>query len=191
MTIKVRLVQPALIHFVQPCSQFKLQCPWLETRCCEAAETASRLGRPLGAATAATAAGKFRVRKRHPPLPTVWNDVDVDVGGDGGGGGGGGGGAPASTVCGTSSHCFKERTRNLLRESYLHDPYPSPTCKRQLADTTGLSPTQVGNWFKNRRQRDRAAANKNRSQLATRRSSFKLAFSAATQSRGILTEIRN
>jgi len=60
------------------------------------------------------------------------------------------------------SHCFKERTRNLLRESYLSDPYPSPGRKRLLAESTGLSPTQVGNWFKNRRQRDRAAASKNR-----------------------------
>jgi len=61
-----------------------------------------------------------------------------------------------------ASHCFKERTRNLLRESYLLDPYPSPVRKRQLAESTGLSATQVGNWFKNRRQRDRAAATKNR-----------------------------
>ncbi|GIY34697.1 homeobox protein SIX6 [Caerostris extrusa] len=34
--------------------------------------------------------------------------------------------------------------------------------KRELAQATGLTPTQVGNWFKNRRQRDRAAAAKNR-----------------------------
>ncbi|XP_026468391.1 homeobox protein SIX6-like [Ctenocephalides felis] len=60
------------------------------------------------------------------------------------------------------SHCFKERTRNLLREWYLQDPYPNPTKKRELAQATGLTPTQVGNWFKNRRQRDRAAAAKNR-----------------------------
>ncbi|KAB0402279.1 hypothetical protein E2I00_015995 [Balaenoptera physalus] len=36
--------------------------------------------------------------------------------------------------------------------------------KRELAQATGLTPTQVGNWFKNRRQRDRAAAAKNRLQ---------------------------
>ena len=45
---------------------------------------------------------------------------------------------------------------------YLQDPYPNPAKKRELAQATGLSPTQVGNWFKNRRQRDRAAAAKNR-----------------------------
>lgn len=60
------------------------------------------------------------------------------------------------------THCFKERTRSLLREWYLQDPYPNPTKKRELAQATGLTPTQVGNWFKNRRQRDRAAAAKNR-----------------------------
>ncbi|XP_060116538.1 homeobox protein SIX6-like [Heteronotia binoei] len=59
---------------------------------------------------------------------------------------------------------FKERTRNLLREWYLQDPYPNPSRKRHLAQATGLTPTQVGNWFKNRRQRDRAASAKNRLQ---------------------------
>jgi hypothetical protein len=49
-----------------------------------------------------------------------------------------------------------------LREWYLQDPYPNPAKKRELAQATGLTPTQVGNWFKNRRQRDRAAAAKNR-----------------------------
>ena len=60
------------------------------------------------------------------------------------------------------THCFKERTRGHLRESYLQDPYPNPSKKRELAQATGLTPTQVGNWFKNRRQRDRAAAAKNK-----------------------------
>ncbi|XP_044872486.1 homeobox protein SIX6-like isoform X2 [Mauremys mutica] len=61
---------------------------------------------------------------------------------------------------------FKEKTRNLLREWYLQDPYPNPSRKRHLAHATGLTPTQVGNWFKNRRQRDRAASAKNRSTAA-------------------------
>merc|ERR1719341_1103182 len=38
-----------------------------------------------------------------------------------------------------------------------HNPYPSPREKRELAEQTGLTTTQVSNWFKNRRQRDRAA----------------------------------
>ncbi|KAG7169560.1 Homeobox protein SIX6-like 3 [Homarus americanus] len=59
------------------------------------------------------------------------------------------------------THCFKERTRSLLREWYLQDPYPTPA-RRGVGLGHGSHPTQVGNWFKNRRQRDRAAAAKNR-----------------------------
>ncbi|XP_063426455.1 homeobox protein SIX6-like [Mytilus trossulus] len=82
---------------------------------------------------------KYRVRKKFPLPRTIWDGEQ-------------------------KTHCFKERTRNLLREWYLQDPYPNPTKKRELAQATGLTPTQVGNWFKNRRQRDRAAASKNRLQ---------------------------
>ncbi|KAK8749453.1 hypothetical protein OTU49_015366, partial [Cherax quadricarinatus] len=80
---------------------------------------------------------KYRVRKKFPFPRTIWDGEQ-------------------------KTHCFKERTRSLLRESYLQDPYPNPSKKRELASATGLTPTQVGNWFKNRRQRDRAAAAKNR-----------------------------
>lgn len=80
---------------------------------------------------------KYRVRKKFPLPRTIWDGEQ-------------------------KTHCFKERTRSLLREWYLQDPYPNPTKKRELAQATGLTPTQVGNWFKNRRQRDRAAAAKNR-----------------------------
>ncbi|CAH8476555.1 unnamed protein product [Schistosoma rodhaini] len=79
---------------------------------------------------------KYRVRKKFPMPRTIWDGEQ-------------------------KTHCFKERTRGLLREWYLQDPYPSPAKKRELANATGLTPTQVGNWFKNRRQRDRAAAAKN------------------------------
>ncbi|EDS27511.1 six/sine homebox transcription factors [Culex quinquefasciatus] len=82
---------------------------------------------------------KYRVRKKFPLPRTIWDGEQ-------------------------KTHCFKERTRSLLREWYLQDPYPNPTKKRELAQATGLTPTQVGNWFKNRRQRDRAAAAKNSSQ---------------------------
>lgn len=82
---------------------------------------------------------KYRVRKKYPLPRTIWDGEQ-------------------------KTHCFKERTRSLLREWYLQDPYPNPSKKRELAQATGLTPTQVGNWFKNRRQRDRAAAAKNRSQ---------------------------
>lgn len=81
---------------------------------------------------------KYRVRKKFPLPRTIWDGEQ-------------------------KTHCFKERTRSLLREFYLQDPYPNPTKKRELAQATGLTPTQVGNWFKNRRQRDRAAAAKHKS----------------------------
>ncbi|ELW47287.1 Homeobox protein SIX3 [Tupaia chinensis] len=83
---------------------------------------------------------KYRVRKKFPLPRTIWDGEQ-------------------------KTHCFKERTRSLLREWYLQDPYPNPSKKRELAQATGLTPTQVGNWFKNRRQRDRAAAAKNRCSL--------------------------
>ncbi|XP_066931390.1 homeobox protein SIX3-like [Clytia hemisphaerica] len=82
---------------------------------------------------------KYRVRKRFPLPRTIWDGEQ-------------------------KTHCFKERTRKLLREFYLQDPYPSPSKKRDLAEATHLTPTQVGNWFKNRRQRDRAAAAKHKNQ---------------------------
>ncbi|XP_008114927.1 homeobox protein SIX6 [Anolis carolinensis] len=85
---------------------------------------------------------KYRVRKKFPLPRTIWDGEQ-------------------------KTHCFKERTRHLLREWYLQDPYPNPGKKRELAQATGLTPTQVGNWFKNRRQRDRAAAAKNRLQQAS------------------------
>ncbi|XP_056298591.1 SIX homeobox 7 [Pseudoliparis swirei] len=82
---------------------------------------------------------KYRIRKKFPLPRTIWDGEQ-------------------------KTHCFKERTRSLLREWYLQDPYPNPSRKRHLAQATGLTPTQVGNWFKNRRQRDRAASAKNRMQ---------------------------
>lgn len=79
---------------------------------------------------------KYRVRKKFPLPKTIWDGEQ-------------------------KTHCFKERTRSTLREHYLRDPYPNPQMKKELAQKTGLSPMQVGNWFKNRRQRDRAAHAKN------------------------------
>ena len=86
---------------------------------------------------------KYRVRKKFPFPRTIWDGEQ-------------------------KTHCFKERTRTLLREAYLQDPYPNPSRKRELAQATSLTPTQVGNWFKNRRQRDRAAAAKNRLEFINR-----------------------
>jgi homeobox protein SIX1 len=83
------------------------------------------------------AVGKYRVRRKFPLPRTIWDGEET-------------------------SYCFKEKSRTVLREWYIHNPYPSPREKRELAEGTGLTTTQVSNWFKNRRQRDRAAEAKDR-----------------------------
>lgn len=83
------------------------------------------------------AVGKYRVRRKFPLPRTIWDGEET-------------------------SYCFKEKSRSVLREWYSHNPYPSPREKRELAEGTGLTTTQVSNWFKNRRQRDRAAEAKER-----------------------------
>lgn len=79
--------------------------------------------------------GKYRVRRKFPLPRTIWDGEET-------------------------SYCFKEKSRTILRDWYQHNPYPSPREKRELAEATGLTTTQVSNWFKNRRQRDRAAEQK-------------------------------
>ena len=81
------------------------------------------------------AVGKYRIRRKFPLPRTIWDGEET-------------------------SYCFKEKSRVILRQWYTKNPYPSPREKRQLAEQTGLTTTQVSNWFKNRRQRDRAAESK-------------------------------
>uniref|UniRef100_A0A670XTR1 SIX homeobox 6 n=1 Tax=Pseudonaja textilis TaxID=8673 RepID=A0A670XTR1_PSETE len=50
---------------------------------------------------------KYRVRKKFPLPRTIWDGEQ-------------------------KTHCFKERTRHLLREWYLQDPYPNPSKNGQL-----------------------------------------------------------
>ncbi|XP_030752759.1 homeobox protein six1-like [Sitophilus oryzae] len=76
------------------------------------------------------AVDKYRLRKKYPLPKTIWDGEE--------------------TV-----YCFKERSRNALKECYARNRYPTPDEKRELAKRTGLTLTQVSNWFKNRRQRDR------------------------------------
>ena len=83
------------------------------------------------------AVGKYRVRRKFPLPRTIWDGEET-------------------------SYCFKERSRTALRDWYNHNPYPSPREKRELAEVTGLTTIQVSNWFKNRRQRDRANEAKDR-----------------------------
>lgn len=86
------------------------------------------------------AVGKYRVRRKFPLPRTIWDGEET-------------------------SYCFKEKSRAVLRDWYTHNPYPSPREKRELAEATGLTVTQVSNWFKNRRQRDRAAEQKDSNEL--------------------------
>ncbi len=75
------------------------------------------------------AVGKYRIRRKFPLPRTIWDGEET-------------------------SYCFKEKSRVVLRQSYSQNPYPSLGEKRQLAEQTGLTTTQVGTWFQNRRQRD-------------------------------------
>ncbi|XP_072032388.1 uncharacterized protein [Amphiura filiformis] len=77
------------------------------------------------------AVDKYRIRRKFPLPRTIWDGEE--------------------TV-----YCFKEKARNTLKECYKQNKYPTPDEKRNLAKLTGLTLTQVSNWFKNRRQRDRA-----------------------------------
>ncbi|CAG7823141.1 unnamed protein product [Allacma fusca] len=76
------------------------------------------------------AVDKYRLRKKYPLPKTIWDGEE--------------------TV-----YCFKEKSRNALKECYRRNRYPTPDEKRSLAKMTGLTMTQVSNWFKNKRQRDR------------------------------------
>ncbi|XP_043942558.1 homeobox protein SIX5-like [Protopterus annectens] len=73
---------------------------------------------------------KYRLRKKYPLPKTIWDGEET-------------------------MYCFKERSRNALKECYKNNRYPTPDERRNLAQITGLSLTQVSNWFKNKRQRDR------------------------------------
>ncbi|XP_054712580.1 homeobox protein SIX2-like [Uloborus diversus] len=76
------------------------------------------------------AVDKYRLRRKFPLPKTIWDGEE--------------------TV-----YCFKEKSRIALKECYKQNRYPTPDEKRGLAKKTGLTLTQVSNWFKNRRQRDR------------------------------------
>jgi hypothetical protein len=75
------------------------------------------------------AVDKYRVRKKHQLPSTIW-DGDETI------------------------YCFRKKDRELLLKAFSENKYPSIEEKRELSKRTGLTNTQVSNWFKNRRQRD-------------------------------------
>ncbi len=76
------------------------------------------------------AVDKYRLRRKYPLPKTIWDGEET-------------------------IYCFKEKARQVLKDAYKANRYPTPDEKRNLAKKTGLTLTQVSNWFKNRRQRDR------------------------------------
>lgn len=77
------------------------------------------------------AVDKYRIRRKFPLPKTIWDGEET-------------------------IYCFKEKSRQALKDCYRQNRYPTPDEKRSLAKKTGLTLTQVSNWFKNRRQRDRS-----------------------------------
>lgn len=75
------------------------------------------------------AVDKYRIRKKHPLPLGIWDGEE-------------------------RVYCFKSKSRDLLKTSYACTKYPTPEEKKDLSERTGLTLTQVSNWFKNRRQRD-------------------------------------
>ena len=76
------------------------------------------------------AVDKYRIRRKYPLPKSIWDGEET-------------------------IYCFKEKSRQALKDCYKLNRYPTPDEKRLLAKKTGLTLTQVSNWFKNRRQRDR------------------------------------
>jgi homeobox protein SIX4 len=76
------------------------------------------------------AVDKYRIRRKYPLPKTIWDGEET-------------------------IYCFKEKSRQVLKDCYKLNRYPTPDNKRLLTKKTGLTLTQVTNWFKNRRQRDR------------------------------------
>lgn len=60
------------------------------------------------------AVDKYRLRKKFPLPVTIWDGEEY-------------------------VYCFKEKSRNALKESYKKNPYPSPDEKKMLSHKTGLT----------------------------------------------------
>ena len=78
---------------------------------------------------------KYRIRRKYPLPSTIWDGEE--------------------TV-----YSLKEKSRQLLKEYYGQNRFPSPQERRPIAKQTGLTYKQVSNWFKNRRQREKIPSKK-------------------------------
>ncbi|KAI0983324.1 hypothetical protein GJ496_001213 [Pomphorhynchus laevis] len=78
---------------------------------------------------------KYRIRKKYPPPETIWDGDDI-------------------------RYSVKKASILLLSNAYDSNRYPSIEEKMMLAKSTEMTITQVNNWFKNKRQRERTSANK-------------------------------
>ncbi|KAL3109787.1 hypothetical protein niasHT_013004 [Heterodera trifolii] len=72
---------------------------------------------------------KYRIRKKYPPPKSVCEEEKV--------------------------YSFTKGDRRILREYFEKDKYPKTEQKLEIERKTGLSSTQIANWFKNRRQREK------------------------------------
>ena len=73
---------------------------------------------------------KYRLRKKYPLPKGIWDGEE-------------------------RVYCFKQSSRETLKKAYTRNCYPSPEEKKDLSSTTGLTMTQVKNWLKNRRLREK------------------------------------
>ena len=81
------------------------------------------------------AVDRYRLRKRFPFPPTISNGDET-------------------------FHLYKKSVRELLAHFFETNPYPSPAEKRTLAKQCELSYQQIGNFFKNKRGRNKPTEQK-------------------------------
>uniref|UniRef100_A0A914LRP1 Homeobox domain-containing protein n=1 Tax=Meloidogyne incognita TaxID=6306 RepID=A0A914LRP1_MELIC len=78
---------------------------------------------------------KYRIRKKNPPPRSIWDGDEL-------------------------IYSFRKGARELLKEYYNQNKYPKSEEKRELERKSGLTNTQISNWFKNRRQRSKGERRK-------------------------------
>jgi homeobox protein SIX4 len=114
------------------------------------------------------AVDKYRIRKKHPLPVGIWDGEE-------------------------RVYCFKSKSRDMLKTAYSNNKYPTPDEKKELSEKTGLTLTQVSNWFKNRRQRDAKPSDDDQSQRTSVEPSSNYdrspePFTRTTSRDGILTD---